>query len=228
MSRLLPTLALLLALLPTSSARAQSKVELARALVFPPGEEALERTLEVPLATLLAAEQKRVGHAPRERAWVLHKARRRLDVLVDGVAIKSYLVDLGEAPEGAKTVQGDRKTPEGDYFLCTVNKQSQFTRFLGIGYPTVAEAEVARKAGLIDESTLRATRAAWKAKDRCPPQQTKLGGWVGIHGKGDWARSATGFTVVDWTWGCVGLRDADVLELFTGFAAVGQRIRIEP
>ena len=63
--------------------------------------------------------------------------------------------------------------------------------------------------------------------DRCPPQETKLGGAVGIHGKGSWERRGDGFALVDWTWGCVAVRDQDILELFDRYAEVGIPVRID-
>jgi len=42
---------------------------------------------------------------------------------------------------------------------------------------------------------------------RLPPQDTPLGGAIGIHGEGEGrqGQSAAG----DWTFGCIALRDAD-------------------
>ena len=50
-----------------------------------------------------------------------------------------------------------------------------------------------------------------------PPQNTKLGGDIYIHGNG--AQS-------DWTWGCVALENDDMRELFDA-VSVGTSVRIE-
>ncbi len=194
--------------------------------VFPGDDGAAVARLDQPLAGLIQAWRARTGRQAFQKRMVVHKARRRLDVFADGDLLKSYLVELGLAPAGAKQRQGDMRTPEGDYFLCTRNRASRFTRFLGISYPSPAEAAAAVAAGKVGAAVERDTRAAYRRRDRCPPQLTSLGGAVGIHGKGEWERRGEAFALVDWTWGCVALRDQDVLELFDGYAEVGIPIQI--
>jgi hypothetical protein len=53
---------------------------------------------------------------------------------------------------------------------------------------------------------------------RAPPQNTKLGGDIYIHGNGAGS---------DWTWGCVALENDDVRELFNA-VAVGTPVTIKP
>ena len=53
---------------------------------------------------------------------------------------------------------------------------------------------------------------------RTPPQNTRLGGTIYIHGHG--ASS-------DWTWGCVALENEDIRELFNSIS-VGTPVTIEP
>jgi len=158
---------------------------------------------------------------------VVHKARRRLDVYADGEVLKSYVVELGLAPVGDKQALGDRRTPEGDLYVCSKNRASAFTRFIGLSYPTPAAAAAGVAAGRVTAAVEREVRAAYRTRRRCPPQGTALGGAVGIHGKGEWERRPEGFAVVDWTWGCLGLRDEDVVELFDHYAEVGVEVRIE-
>jgi len=58
---------------------------------------------------------------------------------------------------------------------------------------------------------------ALRAK-KAPPQNTRLGGDIYIHGNG--ARS-------DWTWGCVALENEDIRELYDS-VAIGTVVRIQP
>jgi len=51
-----------------------------------------------------------------------------------------------------------------------------------------------------------------------PPQKTRLGGEIYIHGGG---------TGKDWTYGCAAMSDHDVKELFDAIP-VGTPVRIEP
>ena len=51
-----------------------------------------------------------------------------------------------------------------------------------------------------------------------PPQRTRLGGEIYIHGGG---------TDGDWTRGCIAMADRDIEEIFEAIA-VGTPVRIEP
>ena len=57
-----------------------------------------------------------------------------------------------------------------------------------------------------------------KGKKTAPPQYTKLGGLIYIHGNG--AKS-------DWTWGCVALENEQMKELFDA-VSVGTPVTIKP
>lgn len=192
--------------------------------VFPEGGGGSPSTLERPLAELWPGGR-RPGAAALSIA--VHKARRRLDLLVNGRIVKSYIVNLGLAPEGDKARQGDYRTPEGDLFVCARNARSQFTRFLALAYPSPEHAHRAVSSRRARPSLERTVREAYRRRDRCPPQGTGLGGAVGIHGSGAWTRGPGGYRLVDWTWGCIGLRDADILELFEN-VRVGTPVRILP
>lgn len=221
------TVTAVVALWPAAD-RASDEVLLPTATVFPAGGPASEQTLGRTLAAQIAAWKARTGKTRFTKRIVVHKSRRRMDLHADGDVLKSYVVDLGLAPVGDKRAQGDRRTPEGDLFVCAKNRQSQFTRFIGLSYPTPEAAAAGVASGRVRAAVERRVRAAYRTRDRCPPQQTALGGLVGIHGGGWWERRPEGFAVVDWTWGCLALRDADLLELFDEYAELGVPVRIEP
>lgn len=226
-----PALALAAVLLvsswPGPAPRAAPAVVIPAAAVFPPGEAASPDTLDRPLPELIRAWRARAGKRSFQKRIVVHKARRRMDVFADGEVLKSYLVELGSSPVGDKRAQGDRRTPEGDLFVCAVHRASQFTRFFGLSYPTPAAATAGIVAGRVKAAVEREVKEAYRRRDRCPPQETALGGAVGIHGKAEWQRTPQGFALVDWTWGCVAVRDADILELFEHYVEVGVPVRIE-
>lgn len=223
----LAALALTLAAAAPEHAAAGEELFVPARRVFPGDDGASPDTLDRPLAALVQAFRERTGKRTFAKRIVVHKARRRMDVLADGEILKSYLIELGLSPVGQKLEQGDMRTPEGDLFLCTRNRASQFTRFLGLAYPTPDGAAAAAAAGRVPASVERAVRAAYRTRDRCPPQGTRLGGAVGIHGRGRWERRRDGFALVDWTWGCVAVRDEDILELFE-LVPVGTPVRVLP
>jgi murein L,D-transpeptidase YafK len=136
---------------------------------------------------------------------------------------KIYPIALGANPTGAKRKQGDGATPEGDYYITHKNARSKFYLSMGVSYPNVADADQGIKAGLITKSERQAIVSAIRARSK-PPQNTKLGGDIFIHGGG------TGklFGVVrDWTLGCVALENDEIKELFE-LIPVKTPVRIAP
>ena len=195
--------------------------------VFPGGDGASAATLDTPLPALVQSWQETTKKRAFRKKIIVHKARRRLDVFADETLLKSYIVNLGLAPEGDKNRQGDMRTPEGDLFICSMSRVSRFTRFLNLAYPTPRSARAGVESGRVNARVEEDVLGAFRQRNRCPPQNTPLGGAVGIHGSGGWESRPGGYVVTDWTWGCVGLRDSDILELFDGYAEVGLQVQIE-
>ena len=148
---------------------------------------------------------------------VVKKAERRLFLYDGNKLVKTYRVGLGLSPKGDKVRQGDRRTPEGDFYIFTRNDKSAFYLSLGVSYPNAAHADRGLRDGLISKSQHEAIMRALKLK-KTPPQNTALGGDIYIHGRG--ASS-------DWTWGCVALEDTDIRELFDT-VSVGTPVTILP
>ena len=146
-----------------------------------------------------------VTYPPRPGRLEVFKARRLMRLFSGETLVKEYPVALGLAPVGDKERQGDYRTPEGEFYLCTRNGTSRFHRFIGISYPAVDDARRGLKERLITRAQ-RAAIARAAGRRAQPPWDTKLGGAVGIHGGG---------TGSDWTWGCVALSNEHVAELFT-------------
>jgi murein L,D-transpeptidase YafK len=148
---------------------------------------------------------------------VVRKARRQLLLFSDGKLVRTYHVGLGLSPSGDKVRQGDRRTPEGDFYIFTRNDKSAYYLSLGVSYPNATHAERGLRDGLITnaqhDAIIRALRAG-----KTPPQNTGLGGDIYIHGNGSQS---------DWTWGCVALDNDDILELFKA-VSVGTPVTIEP
>jgi murein L,D-transpeptidase YafK len=148
---------------------------------------------------------------------IVKKAERKLYLYSGNKLIRTYRVGLGLSPVGDKVRSGDHRTPEGDYYVFTKNDKSAFYLSLGISYPNIVHAERGLRDGLITRAQYDAIVRANKAK-KTPPQNTRLGGTIYIHGNG--ASS-------DWTWGCVALENDDIRELFNAIS-VGTPVTIEP
>jgi hypothetical protein len=134
----------------------------------------------------------------------IYKGRRALELWAEGRRLATYRVGLGAAPDQDKVREGDHRTPVGRFRVGSRNGASAFHLFLGISYPHREAADRGLASGLISRAEHRAILAALAAR-RMPPQFTRLGGLVGIHGGGAGS---------DWTWGCIALANADIEELW--------------
>lgn len=120
---------------------------------------------------------------------LVEKASHRMTVFHDGRVLRTYQVALG-AP-GQKERQGDRRTPEGRYWISGRNAKSAFHLSLRISYPSASDIERAALAG------------------------TTPGGDLMIHGLPN-GRGQVGAAhrQTDWTWGCIAVTDQEIEELW--------------
>jgi hypothetical protein len=147
----------------------------------------------------------------------VQKTERRLLVIDNKVLVRDFPIALGPQPKGDKILRGDGRTPEGDFFICAKNPSSKFYKGLGLNYPSPKHAEEAYLYGVISrDEYLKIIQA--NEKRTLPPDTTRLGGDIFIHGGG---------TDEDWTLGCVALRNSDIDELFDAIP-VGTPVRIMP
>jgi murein L,D-transpeptidase YafK len=147
---------------------------------------------------------------------VVSKSRRRLMLYSNNKLVRVYRVGLGTDPVNDKVKEGDRSTPEGEFYIFTKNEQSAFYLSLGLSYPNAEDATRGLRDRLITQEEHDQIVDAIKRK-AMPLQNTALGGEIYIHGNGSQS---------DWTWGCVALDDKDIRELFDSVPA-GTRVIIE-
>jgi len=162
---------------------------------------------------------------------VILKGPQLLELHENRSGVTTYRVCLGLDPVGPKTALGDKKTPEGEYFICLKSTESKFHRFLGISYPGPQDAQAAFEKGTISlderDSILQKVR-----QGEAPPWDTKLGGWVGIHGYPTheyYRRWASILFPKPWNWtdGCIALWNFEIDELFSR-VQVGTPVKILP
>jgi murein L,D-transpeptidase YafK len=147
----------------------------------------------------------------------VHKAKRQLLLVSGERTVRQYRIALGLNPTGAKERVGDRRTPEGSYYVCNKNPHSQFYKSLQVSYPGEGDAERGFLLGLITQDQ-RTRIVAALSRRGIPPSNTRLGGDIFIHGRG---------SSPDWTWGCVALDDPQMLELYNA-VPVGTPVLIAP
>jgi murein L,D-transpeptidase YafK len=147
---------------------------------------------------------------------VIKKAKKKLFLYSEEKLLRTYPVKLGFNPVGDKVRQGDKRTPEGSYYICMKNPRSKYYLSLGLSYPSIEDAERGLEQKLITKND-RDRIIERISKKSIPPWDTPLGGEIFIHGGGEtW----------DWTYGCVALRNKDIEELFK-VIALGTEVIIQ-
>lgn len=139
----------------------------------------------------------------------IYKSKRMLYTSQNGNVIKQCPIGLGHSPLGHKHNEGDGKTPEGKYYICTKNERSKYTLFLGLSYPSPPDAKHAYNLGAITKNQLIEIETAHLNKAR-PPWDTPLGGAVGIHG----GAVQVGSVLADNSAGCITILDCDIHEIW--------------
>jgi murein L,D-transpeptidase YafK len=169
----------------------------------------IPRAVSLALVVFLAfAPQPRVAtggtlptSATADRVLVL-KAKRKLLLLNGEKVLKTYPISLGGNPVGPKTMEGDRKTPEGKYVLDWHNAQSDFYKSIHISYPNQADIARAAKLGV-------------------PPGEDLF-----IHGQPN-DYQGPGRQQGDWTDGCIAVSNAEMNEIWRAIPD-GTPIEIKP
>ena len=141
---------------------------------------------------------------------IVDKSQYELKVYDDDGWYATYPVVFGSKTLDDKMMEGDRKTPEGEFTIVYKRPHEKWQKFLSLDYPTAADREKfnQRKAeGLI-------------------PQNAKIGSGIGIHGT--WQRDDMAVDYYqNWTNGCVSLKRWDVDDLYS-YCPVGTKVIIQP
>lgn len=141
--------------------------------------------------------------------WLLVDTERRVLKVMEGEEAKEVFTQIAIGRNGAdfNKARGDDKTPLGEYRIGWINENSKFHRFFGFTYPNFENAKRAYQAGMIGEHTFRAILRANMEED-VPPQNTPLGGQIGIHGLGN--ANPLVHEEFDWTHGCIAMTNRQI------------------
>jgi murein L,D-transpeptidase YafK len=143
---------------------------------------------------LAAAAYLNVNPLPRDAVAdrvLVEKSARRLTLLRNGKALKTYRVALGRAPIGAKEYEGDQRTPEGTYRIDFHKPDSDYHFALHISYPEQHDINRAAAQGLSAGSDIMI--------HGLPNGR----GWIGrFHRRSDW------------TVGCIAVADFEIEEIY--------------
>jgi len=171
-------------------------------------------------ATLVAA-------LPGEPRLVIWKSQYTLTLYKGMTPVKTYPAVFGRGySDGDKRKMGDLRTPEGDFYICTMNASKRFYKFMGLSYPGLKHAESGLQERLISRAEYDQIKKA--VDERQPPTwSTRLGGAIGIHGRTELPGPASRSGLMNWTEGCIALANADLDEIFS-VVALGTAVTVLP
>jgi murein L,D-transpeptidase YafK len=143
------------------------------------------------LVVLSMPVQIRAGEFPVADRVVVEKSARKLHLMKDGEAFRTFRIALGIRPVGDKEFEGDFKTPEGSYLLDARNPNSEYFLSIHISYPNNGDVRNARERGL------------------------DPGGAIMIHGQPNApTRSEAYYRTQDWTNGCIAVSNSDMIDIW--------------
>jgi murein L,D-transpeptidase YafK len=132
------------------------------------------------------------------------KSAHQLQLISHGEALKTYRISLGKFPKGQKLREGDRRTPEGLYWLDYRKVSDAYNLSMHISYPNISDSARARREGV------------------------NPGSMIMIHGTPvDENYPEWYFQTLDWTDGCIAMNNSDIREVWS-LVKDGTLIEIRP
>lgn len=136
---------------------------------------------------------------------LIKKSARKLFLVRNDRILDDFTISLGGEPVGAKTHEGDERTPEGSYIIDWKNPYSSYFLSLHISYPNANDLARARARGVADP-----------------------GGQIMIHGlPNGTSEPADFFLSRDWTDGCIAVSNR-AMQVIYAAVEPGTPIVIEP
>ncbi len=146
-----------------------------------------DETRQIPVWRSWVEETLALSKKQNDYAIIVDKLAHRVYLVRAGTLVNSFPCELGRNPGTQKKHAGDGATPEGKYQITKIKtKGSKYYKALVIDYPNsrdIARLKEEKRKGLI-------------------PSWAHPGGNIEIHG--------TGGRGMDWTEGCIALRNQDI------------------
>jgi murein L,D-transpeptidase YafK len=156
----------------------------------------------------------------------VHKSTQELIVKDGQEIIKRFHIAYGKGGYGTKRQSGDNKTPIGIYKIIDLRANSRFHFFMQINYPNSVDAWHGYRNNLISGQEFKEIARA-VTSNAIPPQDTSLGGYIGLHGIGEITEEK--LSIHDrhnWTEGCIALKNEEISEL-RQYVTIGTTILIK-
>ncbi len=131
------------------------------------------------------------GEFPVADKVLIEKSERKLHLIKNGQAFRTFDIALGIRPIGEKRREGDFKTPEGNYNLDSRNPNSEYFLSIHVSYPSYQDVRDARADGVAP------------------------GGAIMIHGQPNVpSNSEAYYRTRDWTNGCIAVSNSDMIDIW--------------
>lgn len=157
------------------------------------------------------------GYLPRSsvsNVWVrVSKTTRQVYVYRGTDLYKRYAADFGyngfadKERRGSTATPDHWRTPEGVFYVARKNPRSKYYKAFVLNYPTARDARRGLQEGLISEREYDRIKQA-DLNISMPPMNTRLGGWIEIHGDGTGEQT-------NWTQGCVAIENQHMDEMWS-------------
>lgn len=131
-------------------------------------------------------------------------------------------ISIGSGGVAAVHRRGDETTPLGTFHVAWIDRNGLYGTFYGLNYPSAPIARRAYAEGSISKAELESILRALR-QHRLPPQNTALGGRLGIHGIG--RGDLRIHEAINWTDGCVALTNEEIAKL-SRWIGIGTRVVI--
>ncbi|MDN6179660.1 MAG: L,D-transpeptidase [Halomonas subglaciescola] len=156
--------------------------------------------------------------------WVLVDDKyATLDVYRGNTPVEHFSpISFGRSGASSQRLRGGNVTPLGEFRVNRFNYDSRWNIFMGIDYPTPDHARMALRSGIYSRQEYEAYFDYYRRYGK-PPQNTTLGGAIGLHGLGE--ADPEVHERFDWTQGCVALTDNQI-ERLNELVGIGTRIVI--
>lgn len=148
-------------------------------------------------------EERLPAHTKIDKLVVM-KSKSIMHAYAKGKLVKVYTITIGKNALGDKESEGDKRTPEGSYYINGKNPNSGYHKNLGISYPDKKDRQEAKAKGV------------------------STGGDVKIHGLKNGIGILGKFhRLRNWTAGCIAVTNEEMDELYDA-VAIGTPIIIRP
>lgn len=152
------------------------------------------------------------GPPPTRGRWILiDTSEQTLSVMQDTLPLRVFKnIATGRGGLSHFKLRDDETTVKGTFYVNLINPSSLYRQFFRFAYPTHAHVDYAYEKNLISHDKYHSLLAYYR-RHHSFPQDTILGGHIGIHGLGE--ADLETHSRFNWTRGCVALTNQQIDEL---------------